>query len=152
MLWTTRSAVAVRETTFSVALLRAALPRPSGSAPVSCRYTGHVSSQVFTIRTLPPRADSGTPTAGSVRKPSAAALALAAHGDDGTEHEWGRHRQHPPDQQPLSGLVTGSGTHRARAWAHTLRSSPTLPGEKTPRAEERRPIRLLSAVPGLPTV
>src|SRR3954449_12182731 len=48
-LWTPRSAVAVRETVRSVALLRAALPRPSGSSPVSCRYTGHVSSQVFTI-------------------------------------------------------------------------------------------------------
>src|SRR3954454_1399289 len=49
MLWTTRSAVAVRETVCSVALLRAALPRPSGSSPVSCRYTGHASSQVFTL-------------------------------------------------------------------------------------------------------
>src|SRR3954447_24387700 len=53
-LCTTRSAVAVRETTFSVALLGAALPRPSGSLPVSCRYTGHVLSQVFTVGSLPP--------------------------------------------------------------------------------------------------
>src|SRR3954453_6811488 len=74
MLWTTRSAVAVRETTFSVALLRAALPRPSGSGPVSCRYTGHAARPFFTIRTLPPPVDSGTPTAVSPRKPSAPAL------------------------------------------------------------------------------
>src|ERR671933_2397317 len=59
-LWTTRSAVAVRETVCSVALLRAALPRPSGSLPVSWRYTGHASSQVFTLGTLPPLARSGT--------------------------------------------------------------------------------------------
>src|SRR4051812_2948817 len=58
-LWTTRSAVAVRATTLSVALLRAALPRPSGSEPVSCRYTGHASSHVFTLGTLPPGMSSG---------------------------------------------------------------------------------------------
>src|ERR671920_953623 len=52
-LCTTRSAVAVRLTTFSVALLRAAAPRPRGSGPVSCRNTGHASSQVFTCATLP---------------------------------------------------------------------------------------------------
>src|SRR3954466_15601234 len=50
---TTRSAVAVRLTTCSVALLRAAVPRPSGSDPVSCRNTGHASSHVFTLRSLP---------------------------------------------------------------------------------------------------
>src|SRR3954469_23692971 len=59
-LWATLSAVAVRATTASVALLRAALPRPSGSEPVSCRYTGHASSQVFTLRTLPPTWRFGT--------------------------------------------------------------------------------------------
>src|SRR3954469_13877474 len=63
-LCTTRSAVAVRATTDSVALLRAALPRPSGSEPGSCRYTGHASSQVFTLRTLPSRPTSGTATVG----------------------------------------------------------------------------------------
>src|SRR4051812_14923085 len=47
-LCTTLSAVAVRDTTDSVASLLAALPRPRGSEPVSCRYTGHASSQVFT--------------------------------------------------------------------------------------------------------
>src|SRR5215213_2280815 len=52
-LFTTRSAVAVRDTVASVALLRAALPRPIGSEPVSCRYTGQASSQVFTPGTLP---------------------------------------------------------------------------------------------------
>src|SRR3954468_21609683 len=51
--FTTLSAVAVRLTTCSVALLRAAVPRPSGSAPVSCRNTGHASSHVFTCGTLP---------------------------------------------------------------------------------------------------
>src|SRR3954470_4334175 len=61
-LCTTRSAVAVRATTDSVALLRAALPRPSGSSPVSWRYTGHVLSQVFTSGTLPSAAGSGTAT------------------------------------------------------------------------------------------
>src|SRR3954452_13279773 len=78
MLWTTRSAVAVRETVFSVALLRAAVPRPSGSEPVSCRYTGHASSQVFTLRTLPPRDRPGTPTAASARKYSAGVDDVAA--------------------------------------------------------------------------
>src|SRR5438270_13240925 len=53
-LCTTLSAVAVWLTTFSVALLRAATPRPRGSEPVSCRYTGHASSHVFTLGTLPP--------------------------------------------------------------------------------------------------
>src|SRR5919202_1232445 len=53
-LLTTLSAVAVRDTVCSVALLRAALPRPSGSFPVNCLYTGHASSQVFTAGTLPP--------------------------------------------------------------------------------------------------
>src|SRR3954453_10385296 len=72
-LCTTLSAVAILLTTFSVALLRAAAPRPSGSLPVSCRYTGHASSQVFTIRTLPPCAGSGTPTDASARRLSAAA-------------------------------------------------------------------------------
>src|SRR3954468_19981125 len=52
---TTLSAVAVLLTTLSVALLRAATPRPSGSEPVSCRNTGHASSHVFTQRSLPPR-------------------------------------------------------------------------------------------------
>src|SRR4051794_40567282 len=96
MLWTTRSAVAVRETTFSVALLRAALPRPSGSAPVSCRYTGHASSQVFTIRTLPPRAHSGTPTAVSARKPSAGVDDVASP---------------PPPQRPGVEVVRGQEQH-----------------------------------------
>src|SRR5687768_12300410 len=59
-LFATRSAVAVRATTDSVALLRAALPRPSGSEPVSWRYTGQLSSQVFTGTTLPPMRASGT--------------------------------------------------------------------------------------------
>src|SRR4051812_22755221 len=59
-LCTTRSAVAVRDTTDSVASLLAALPRPRGSEPVSCRYTGHASSQVFTCRTLPPAWRFGT--------------------------------------------------------------------------------------------
>src|SRR3954449_11894542 len=53
--FTTLSAVAVRLTTCSVALLRAAVPRPSGSDPVSCRNTGHASSHVFTQRSLPSR-------------------------------------------------------------------------------------------------
>src|SRR5919112_6389031 len=60
-LCTTRSAVAVRLTTFSVALLRAAAPRPRGSGPVSCRNTGHASSQVFTGATLPLLAPLGAP-------------------------------------------------------------------------------------------
>src|SRR4051794_35959166 len=51
--FTTLSAVAVRLTTCSVALLRAATPRPSGSEPVSCRNTGHASSHVFTPGSLP---------------------------------------------------------------------------------------------------
>src|SRR4051794_40173880 len=69
-LCTTRSAVAVRATTDSVALLRAALPRPSGSEPVSCRYTGHASSQVFTLPTLPSPPISGTATdASAVGRP-----------------------------------------------------------------------------------
>src|SRR5215218_5629103 len=61
-LFATRSAVAVRDTTASVALLRAALPRPSGSVPVSCRYTGQASSHVFTNGTLPPGTRSGRST------------------------------------------------------------------------------------------
>src|SRR3954454_25021504 len=61
-LWATLSAVAVRATTESVALLRAALPRPRGSLPVSWRYTGQLSSQVVTPGTLPPEVPSGTPT------------------------------------------------------------------------------------------
>src|SRR5215212_602707 len=61
-LWTTRSAVAVRATTDSVALLRAAVPRPNGSEPVSWRYTGQLSSQVFTPGTLPPATGSRAPT------------------------------------------------------------------------------------------
>src|SRR5215211_5692618 len=51
-LFTTRSAVAVRDTTASVALLRAAVPRPKGSLPVSCRNTGQASSHVFTVQSL----------------------------------------------------------------------------------------------------
>src|SRR3954453_19202902 len=94
-LCTTLSAVAVLLTTFSVALLRAALPRPSGSAPVSCRYTGHASSQVFTIRTLPPPAGSGTPTAGSARKPSAPALT----GTRASAHTAGCARHHSPERE-----------------------------------------------------
>src|SRR3954463_12564343 len=61
----TRSAVAVRDTTDSVAWLRAALPRPSGSEPVSWRYTGHASSHVFTLGTLPPGTRSGRSTSGA---------------------------------------------------------------------------------------
>src|SRR3954453_14186373 len=98
MLWTTRSAVAVRLTTFSVALLRADVPRPSGSEPVSCRYTGHASSQVFTIRTVPPPAPSGTPTTGGSQGAVGALLRLP---DDGPEEDPAGDRQHqPPDQQP----------------------------------------------------
>src|SRR5687768_6757866 len=65
----TRSAVAVRDTTASVALLRAALPRPSGSEPVSCRYTGQASSHVFTLGTLPSVTPSGAATVRRVRRP-----------------------------------------------------------------------------------
>src|SRR3954464_10511163 len=60
---------------FSVALLRAARPRPSGSLRVSWRYTGHASSQVFTLWTLPPRAEDGTPTAAGAPRPSRSAPA-----------------------------------------------------------------------------
>src|SRR5688500_16828194 len=67
-LFATRSAVAVRDTTASVALLRAALPRPSGSEPVSCRYTGQASSHVFTPGTLPSGTPSGTTTTRRIRR------------------------------------------------------------------------------------
>src|SRR5688572_5414193 len=72
----TRSAVAVRDTTASVALLRAALPRPSGSEPVSCRYTGQASSQVFTSTTLPPAPASGTVAARLFRPSFSRSFAL----------------------------------------------------------------------------
>src|SRR4051794_22646574 len=88
----TLSAVAVRATTASVALLRAALPRPSGSLPVSWRYTGQLSSQVFTPGTLPPQPPSGTPTRrGSPRHAGRGAgrrIGLAVVGSD-----WNRRLQ-----------------------------------------------------------
>src|SRR3954470_12404921 len=73
-LCTTLSAVAVLLTTFSVALLPAALPRPSGSLPVSCRYTSQASSQAFPVGSLPPPGRSGPyAAAGALRPPRDAA-------------------------------------------------------------------------------
>src|SRR3712207_3052263 len=70
-LFAIRSAVAVRDTVASVALLRAALPRPIGSVPVSWRYTGHASSQVFTYGTLPSGTGYGAATQDSGLRRSA---------------------------------------------------------------------------------
>src|SRR3954462_12981307 len=51
--FTTLSARPVGLPPCSVALRRAAPPRPSGSEPVSCRTTGHAPSHVFTPASLP---------------------------------------------------------------------------------------------------
>src|SRR4029453_17539856 len=105
----TRSAVAVRATTESVCLLRTALPRPRGSLPVSCRYTGHASSQVFTPGTLTSGNASGTTTlrafsggpvpSGPVGQEAAHTVFLHAATDDcGTGHGGDRGDDHPAQQ------------------------------------------------------